>query len=73
MPKPASDDTRRSESWDLVTETRKVFEPRAGRPLSEEDCHEIHRNLTGFIRVLSEWKRKADAEKAADGDGAPEE
>ena len=35
--------------------TRRVFEPRAGRPLPEEDLRQIAENLTGFFSVLKDW------------------
>ena len=35
--------------------TRAVFEPRAKRPLSDEDCREITKNVIGFFTILAEW------------------
>jgi hypothetical protein len=35
--------------------TRAVFQPRARRVLSDEDCREIKRNMTGFFSVLAQW------------------
>lgn len=40
--------------------TRRVFAPRAKRPLTNEDVRQITANLTGFFGILREW---ADAEK----------
>jgi hypothetical protein len=51
----------------LIERTREVFEPKAGHPLSDEDCREIHRNLSGFFSILAEWKAKADGRRAGTG------
>ncbi|MEQ8667531.1 MAG: hypothetical protein RIC12_00065 [Pirellulales bacterium] len=40
---------------DLTKSTQDVFQPRAGRHLSEEDIRVISHNLTGFFSVLGEW------------------
>lgn len=40
---------------DLSKNTQDVFQPRAGRQLSEEDIRVISHNLTGFFSVLGEW------------------
>ena len=38
--------------------TLEVWSPRSTRPLTEEDAREIAANMTGFFRVLLEWKAK---------------
>jgi len=45
--------------------TRRVFETRAGRPLSGEDIREITANLAGFFGVLGEWEREKIARLGA--------
>jgi hypothetical protein len=44
---------KRREQLDAAT--RRVFEPRAGRPLRHEDLREINENLVGFFKVLQRW------------------
>lgn len=41
--------------------TRKLWEEKYGRPLTEEELREARANLTGFFRLLMEWQMKADA------------
>lgn len=38
--------------------TLEVWSRRSTRPLTEEDAREIAENMTGFFRVLLEWKAK---------------
>ncbi len=45
-------------SADLIQHTIRVWEPRLGRPLSEEDARQILENVVGFFRVLHGWDRK---------------
>ncbi len=45
----------------LINRTRRVFEPRAGRSLSENECEEIGGNVARFLAVLADWQRKDDA------------
>jgi hypothetical protein len=42
-------------SADLIQQTIRVWEPRLGRPLSEEDARQILENVVGFFRVLNGW------------------
>jgi hypothetical protein len=41
--------------------TLEVWSRRSTRPLTEEDAREIAANMTGFFRVLLEWKAKKRA------------
>ena len=41
----------------LIERTRKVWQPRAGRDLSDEDVRQIAENVTGFFAILAEWSR----------------
>ncbi len=41
----------------LFERTRKVWQPRAGRDLSDEDVRQIAENVTGFFAILAEWSR----------------
>jgi len=59
---------------DLIRHTIRVWEPRLGRSLSEEDARRILENVVGFFRVLHIWdrrRRNADSDaKEIDSDGA---
>lgn len=45
-------------SADLIQHTIRVWQPRLGRSLSEEDARQILENVVGFFRVLDGWDRK---------------
>lgn len=58
---PADSDSTLSRSYpsaDLIQHTIRVWEPRLGRPLSEEDARQILENVVGFFHVLHGWDRK---------------
>jgi hypothetical protein len=42
---------------DLFERTRKVWQPRIGRNLTNEDARQIAENITGFFAILAEWSR----------------
>ena len=44
----------------LIDRTRKTWQPRAARNLSDEDAREITENVTGFFKLLMEWEAKED-------------
>ena len=46
---------------ELSDRTLEVWSRRSTRPLTEEDAREIAENMTGFFRVLLEWKAKKRA------------
>lgn len=52
--------TRKTHHENGLRDARRVFEPRAGRSLSDEDLREIQVNLVGFFRVLGEWAREVE-------------
>ena len=74
---PTEDDTpTEGKSYpgaDLIRHTIRVWEPRLGRSLSEEDARRILENVVGFFRVLHIWDRRqrnADSDaKEIDSDG----
>jgi hypothetical protein len=39
-----------------IARTLEIWSRRSTRPLTEEDAREIAENMTGFFRVLLEWK-----------------
>jgi hypothetical protein len=41
----------------LIERTRKVWQPRIGRNLTNEDARQISENVTGFFTILAEWLR----------------
>ncbi len=45
-------------SAELIQYTIRVWEPRLGRKLTEEDARQILENVVGFFRVLLDWDRK---------------
>lgn len=60
-----------SEDPSLVEYTRRVWQPRARRELSQDDCLEIQRNVFGFLRVLRDWAQtERDQEVARVGQPA---
>ena len=45
-------------SADLIQHTIRVWEPRLGRRLTEEDARRILENVVGFFHVLEAWSRE---------------
>jgi hypothetical protein len=41
----------------LIDRTRRVWQPRKGHNLTDEDARRITENITGFFAVLAEWSR----------------
>ena len=41
----------------LIDRTHKVWQPRIGRNLTNEDARQISENVTGFFSILAEWSR----------------
>jgi hypothetical protein len=41
----------------LIGRTCKVWQPRTGRNLTNEDARQIAENVTGFFALLAEWSR----------------
>jgi hypothetical protein len=41
----------------LIDRTRKIWQPRTGRNLTNEDARQIAENVTGFFAILAEWSR----------------
>ena len=52
----------------LIDRTRKVWQPRTARDLTNEDARQITENITGFFNILAEWSR-ADVPAAANDNG----
>ncbi len=40
----------------FIDRTREVWQPLAGRALSDEDARQIAERVTGFFSVLLEWQ-----------------
>jgi hypothetical protein len=54
----------------LIDRTRKVWQPRTGRDLTDEDARQIAENVTGFFSILAEWSR-AEMPTPANDAGKP--
>jgi len=50
----------------LNDRTRKVWQSRIGRNLTDEDDRQISENVTGFFAILAEWSRVEMAKPAND-------
>ena len=55
----------------LIDQTRKVWQPRFTRTLTDEDARQIAENVTGFFEVLAEWSRASKSACANDALMAP--
>ena len=53
-----------------IDRTRKVWQPRTGRDLTDEDARQIVENITGFFSILAEWSR-AELPSPANDNGKP--
>ena len=53
----------------LIDRTHKVWQPRTGRNLTDEDARQIAANITGFFAILAEWSR-AEMRVPANHNGA---
>ena len=49
----------RATSNTVTGRTRKVWQPRIRRELTDEDARQIAENVTGFFSILAEWSRAA--------------
>ena len=47
----------RATNVNLIDRTCKVWQPRIGRNLTNEDARQIRENVTGFFAILAEWSR----------------
>ena len=54
----------------LIGRTLKVWQPRTGRNLTDEDARQIAENVTGFFAILAEWSR-AELPAPANDTGKP--
>jgi hypothetical protein len=52
----------------LIDRTRRVWQPRTGHNLTDEDARQITENITGFFAVLAEWSR-AEIQVSANDNG----
>ena len=53
-------------SENLIDRTRRIWGPRLGRDLSNEDARQIAANVTGFFALLAEWSRAVVPGQAKD-------
>ncbi|MFA7372985.1 MAG: hypothetical protein WC074_05430 [bacterium] len=45
---------------EFVNETRRFWSDWSGEDITDEDAHEIIRNMTGFFSVLAKWRRQRE-------------
>ncbi|MBI4064534.1 MAG: hypothetical protein HY401_09595 [Elusimicrobia bacterium] len=45
-------------SEEFKAKARAFWSERYGRPVSDAEAEDIHRNLAGFFGVLQEWKKE---------------
>lgn len=55
-------------SPEFLASAQEHWSRRYGRPVSEDEVENIHRNLNGFFEVLLDWRRQDEA-KAAEQKG----
>jgi len=48
---------------DLIEATQSFWERRTGRVVTPDNAREIIENISGYFRVLLEWKKKSNSEK----------
>jgi len=48
-----------------IAHTRKIWQPRIRRDLTDEDARQIMHSVTGFFGVLAEWARAEKISSAA--------
>ena len=56
-----------------IASTRKIWQPRIGRDLTDEDARQITHSVTGFFGVLAEWARTEKMAAAAADNAPPKE
>ena len=62
-PSPKRSNRKAHESHEaLVDRALAVYQPRTARTLDREDGREIIHNLSGFLTVLADWKRREKAD-----------
>ena len=51
-------------SQEAIDETRRFWEARTGKKLTDENAVEAIRNITAFSDLLAEWEREANPDNA---------
>jgi hypothetical protein len=68
---------RRFPSSELIERTVRLWEPRLGRKLSDDDARRIIENAVGYFRILQKWslddQRTDKATAYQDGGGSPKD
>ena len=47
---------------EILELTRRTWEPRYGRHLSDQELEEIIHNMSAFLRLLAEWNQDEPAD-----------
>ncbi len=50
----------------VIDRTKKIWQPRSARGLSDEDAREIAENVAGFFSLLAKWANEEVPEPAND-------
>jgi len=51
-----------------IARTRRIWQPRIGRDLTDEDARQLVENVTGFFAILAEWSHAECLAAANDND-----
>jgi len=43
---------------EFIEETKRFWQARTGKPISDEDAREMIENVTRFFKILIEWDEK---------------
>jgi hypothetical protein len=54
-----------------IYRTRRLWNPRLGRDLTDEDARQITHNVTSFFGILAEWSRAEKLAAANDATAPP--
>ena len=52
----------------FLEQTKQFWQPYSKEELSDEDARQIIENMTGFFKVLKEWKEKENDRTTSSGE-----
>jgi len=52
----------------LLEQTKRFWQARTGKPISDEDAREIIENIAGFFKILMRWDEKAKRQAKSSGE-----
>lgn len=56
---PLNAPSQPNEPSESTQRAQEFWQSRTARPLTSDDARQIHHNLTGFFRILLEWRKRA--------------